>query len=352
MDDAPLLSREVERQLHFNRLPEDVLGFVFDFSVSSLGEVAPLARVNKHFNACVKRPSVLGKLELITCFRLKQCLLDSGQEAASAKLAALLQQVRSSCPAIGSIDLGNSFRLRSSVWNSFDTVSYVKKEHVQLLATLQFPNLRSVSLARCDKLTEAEFTCLSSLTSLEKLDVSTTAISDKALEELSKSLTTLIQLDLKACGQLSAAGLICLSSLTSLQELNLSFTAINARGLAALSRSLTGLTNLDLEGCDSILGAGFACLSALTSLQELDVKSTDIDNEGLEGLSRLPALIKLDLTWCKCISAEGFACLSSLPSLQELQIQQTAIAFDLAQGLSKSLTKVTWDDDADDQDDI
>ena len=64
--------------------------------------VAPLARVNKLFNACVKRPNVLGRLERSPHDRLKQ--MDTTK--ASAALTAILQQVRSGYPSISGINLG------------------------------------------------------------------------------------------------------------------------------------------------------------------------------------------------------------------------------------------------------
>ena len=66
------VASHLERERRINRLPADVLSYVFELSVSRLEEVAPLARVSKLFNACVKRPNVLGGLELTTDERLKR----------------------------------------------------------------------------------------------------------------------------------------------------------------------------------------------------------------------------------------------------------------------------------------
>jgi hypothetical protein len=284
----------MEERRSLNRLPADVLSYVFELSVLRLEEVAPLARVSKLFNACVKRPNVLGGLELRTNGRMKRHFPDLENEdsdeedegddndlrltkaAASAGLVATLQQVRLGCPAIGRIDLGND---QGDV-----VIEYVADEHVRLVAS--FPSLRSVSLVRC---------------------VSVTDISPL------QSLTSLTKLNLYRCNSISGSGFACLSSLTSLQELNVSATVIDDEGLAGLSRSLPALSKLNLRYCKSISGSGFACLSSLTSLQELNVENTVIDDEGLAGLSRsLPALTKLDLCNCRSISGSGFACLSSL----------------------------------------
>ena len=84
-----------------------LLSYVFELSVSRLEEVAPLARVSKLFNACVKRPNVLGGLELRTHERLQRLfpdLVNDGsvedlrltKAAASAELDATRQHHRPS----------------------------------------------------------------------------------------------------------------------------------------------------------------------------------------------------------------------------------------------------------------
>jgi len=58
------VASHLERERRINRLPVDLLSYVLELSVSREEEVAPLARVSKLFNACVKRPNVLGGLEV------------------------------------------------------------------------------------------------------------------------------------------------------------------------------------------------------------------------------------------------------------------------------------------------
>jgi hypothetical protein len=55
-------------------------------------------------------------------------------------------------------------------------------------------------------------------------------------------LTALTKLSLDYCRSISGSGFACLSSLTSLQELNVRDTAIDDEGLAGLRRSLPALT--------------------------------------------------------------------------------------------------------------
>jgi len=186
-------------------LPADVLSYVFELCVSRLEEMAPLARVSKLFNACLKRPNVLGRLELRTHERLRRLfpnleIEESNEEddedlrltkaAASAELVATLQQVRLGYPAISRIDLGEE--------RGGYMVTYAADEYVQLVAS--FPSLRSVSLAQC--VSVADVSPLQSLTSLTKLN-------------------------LYRCKSIPESGFACLSSLTSLQELNVEITVLS-----------------------------------------------------------------------------------------------------------------------------
>ena len=66
-------------------------------------------------------------------------------------------------------------------------------------------------------------------------------------------------------------GVRALTSLTSLQSLDLgACTQISDEGVRALS-SLTSLQNLNMGGCDQITDQGVRLLSSLTSLQGLDL---------------------------------------------------------------------------------
>ena len=330
-------------------LPGDVLSYVFEFLVSGLEEVASLARVSRFFQICVKRPNVVRWLQLSTHARLRQTS-SWDKEAASAQLVATLRQVRSGCPSITGVNLGCMFE-------AFDDIQYVTNEHVRLVAA--FPKLERVSLSQCAAVTKvrplqsletltylnlqnctsipkAGFSCLSSLVSLQELEVQGTYINDEGLEALSRSPTALTQLGLGFCRSISVVGFACLSSMTSLLGLDVRKTYINDEGLEALSGSLTALTKLNLWGCSSISAPGFACLSSLTSLQELNVRETDITDNGLEILSgSLTELAILDLCACKSISGQAFACLSSLTSLQDLNLNFTDIVDEGLAGLSR-----------------
>jgi len=340
-----------------NRLPADVLSYVFELSVSRLEEVAPLARVSNLFNACVKRPNVLKRLKLSTHERLKrlfpdleiegsvdESLMKMANANASAELLATLQQVLQGYPSIGKIDLGND------EFHHF--IRYVTDEHVRLVAS--FIDLRSVVLTQCILITDIHplqslprlaelnlgdchsipgpsFASLSSLTSLQDLSVDNTAIDKESLAKLSSSLPLLTKLNVEGLlNPIPATGFACLSVLTSLQELTLNNATIDCAGFELLARSLTNLTKLHLYEVNLVPEAdsqeAFGCLQSLTLLQKLDLGATVINDEGLTVLSRsLPNLTKLDLYLCKLVTATVLVRLSSLTSLQELQLECTGI---------------------------
>ena len=61
-----------------------------------------------------------------------------------------------------------------------------------------------------------------------------------------QSLTWLTKFSLWSCKSISGSGFACLSTLASLQELDIDDTGIDDEGLAGLSRSLPALTKLEL----------------------------------------------------------------------------------------------------------
>ena len=142
--------------------------------------------------------------------------------------------------------------------------------------------LTKLDLYGCDSIAADTFACLSFLTSLEELNVIRTSINDDGFRAISTSLTRLTKLYLFGCNLNTAeAGFTCLSSLTSLEELNVRETNISDEVFCAISTSLTRLAKLDLRGCRYITADAFACLSFLTLLEDLNVSRTNIPGESL-----------------------------------------------------------------------
>jgi Leucine-rich repeat (LRR) protein len=207
------------------------------------------------------------------------------------------------------------------------------------------------------------------LTSLERLDLSDTRISDKGIARLKglarlqtlqlartritgaalESLTAdhnLTELSL-AETQISDPDLRHLSALSQLQTLNLDRTRVRGGGLRFL-RPLKELSSLDLSGLP-MQGLAFSHLSALenlrflrltrarvkdddlrhlsglTRLRELLLGSTSITGPGLERLAWMADLERLDLDGTVA-GDSGLKFLSGLSSLRSLNLHGTAIS--------------------------
>ena len=287
---------ELQEKQSLNQLPEELVEHVFEYVTDRVEDLGPLALVNKLCHACATSPSVVGRLKLRPWERFNQAHEEEGEEAASSQLGEYLRQAAQHFPGISDIELGNEDN-----WADF-----VTNAHVQMLAS--FASLKMLSLGNCRKLTDVR--PLSSLTSLEELNLEWTEINDQSLRAIATSFTRLAKLDVFRCRSITAEGFACLSSLVSLEELNAGFTIIDNKGLRAIATSLTRLTKLDLHGCDSITAEGFSCLSSLISLEELDVQETSIDDERLRVLDSLPSLQELYLQGCNSVSAGAVKSLS------------------------------------------
>ena len=286
---------ELQEKQSLNQLPEELVEHVFEYLTDRVEDLGPLVLVNKLCHACATSPSVVGRLKLRPWERFKRVHEEEGEEAASSQLGEYLRQAAQHFPGISDIELGHE-----------DWADFVTNAHVQMLAS--FPCLKKLSLMLCREVTDVR--PLSSLTSLEELNLECTKINDQSLRAIATSLTRLTKLNLCGCNSITAEGFACLSSLVSLEELNAAFTIIDNEGLRAIATSLTRLTKLNLDGCDSITAEGFACLSSLTALEELDVGYTSIDDERLRVLDSLPSLQELYLQGCNSVSAGAVKSLS------------------------------------------
>ena len=135
---------------------------------------------------------------------------------------------------------------------------------------------------------------------------------------MSITLIRLTKLNLWSCRSITGAGFASLSSLTTLENLNVRETKINDEGLRAISISLIRLTKLNLWSCRSITATGFECLSSLTALQDLNVFNTEINDQGLRVIDSLPTVHTLDLRGCGDVSALAVASLSISNVLEDV----------------------------------
>ena len=171
------------------------------------------------------------------------------------------------------------------------------------------------------------------LQSGQKLDLLSTRISDRELENLLTSLHDLRFLSL-AETKVGDAGLVHLTSLKDLQELHLDHTEITDEGLKLLA-SLPSLEILDLKGT-RISDDGLADVGRLTGLKGLYLTRTGITDGGLHhlrGLSNLETLI----LWDTGIGDAGLKHLKPLKALKEVILWNTPVTREGADSLQAAL---------------
>jgi internalin A len=100
----------------------------------------------------------------------------------------------------------------------------------------EFPNLRSLHILNCPKVSDAGLQSLTSLKKLRRLDLRGTSITDRGLASLS-TLTELRELALSDTG-ISDFGLLHIASITNLQWLAMSNTGVTPDGAKRLKQHL------------------------------------------------------------------------------------------------------------------
>ena len=171
------------------------------------------------------------------------------------------------------------------------------------------------------------------LQSGQKLDLLSTRISDRELENLLTSLHDLRFLSL-AETKVGDAGLVHLTSLKDLQELHLDHTEITDEGLKLLA-SLPSLEILDLKGT-RITDEGLAEIGHLTGLKGLYLTRTGITDGGLQHLKSMTNLETLIL-WDTGVGDAGLEYLKPLKGLKEVILWNTPVTREGADSLQAAL---------------
>ena len=230
-----------------------------------------------------------------------------------------------------------------------------------------YPQLQSVALQDCKKLTDAALISFPELPRLRRVELLRIRISDDALRHLSgvESLRELVLVHTGAAapgleylsptgltylevssnrvtgkdlGQLAAIEslkevvLLCpsakisdfpsLAPLTQLQALVIDRTPLGEDGLERL-RPLKNLRKLVIDG-STITDENVSALNDLTELRHLSLGGARLTNEGLKSLN-LPNLKYLALRKCVGISDEGLANLDGLPKLKRLNLLNAGV---------------------------
>ncbi|HTA71883.1 MAG TPA: hypothetical protein VK776_26555 [Bryobacteraceae bacterium] len=193
----------------------------------------------------------------------------------------------------------------------------------------KLPQLTELNL-RNTEISEVGAAHLSSISLLQKLDLSYTLLSDSALTKLTP-LVSLQALNLGST-QVEGPGLGAIEGLTNLRELNLDNAPLKNDALQHIGK-LTGLEALSIRYTD-VTDKGTPALAGLKNLKRLDLGGVDIRDAGLKNLSGLTQLEELDLSFCR-FTETGLKALNGLTNLKKLALNQTSTTDDAMEWVGK-----------------
>jgi internalin A len=203
------------------------------------------------------------------------------------------------------------------------TAVYLKSTTVtdrELDILTKLPQLADLNL-RNTEISDVGAAHLSSIVSLQKLDLGYTLLADSALSKLTL-LVNLRSLGL-ASTQVEGPGLAAIEGLTNLRELNVENSPLKNEGLDQIGK-MTGLEALSIQ-YTQITDKGMPALAGLKNLKRLNLAGDDIRDAGLKGLSTLTQIQDLDISFCR-FSETGLKALSGLTNIKQLGLNQTSAA--------------------------
>ena len=153
---------------------------------------------------------------------------------------------------------------------------------------------------------------------VKSLDLSYSAVRDSHLNRLS-SLTTLEELNLDSCpvGDTAFAHLANEEVIPNLTSLDLADTSLTDAGMVHIAK-FKKLTRLSLFYCN-VSNRGLRHISQLKQLQVLNLDSRDISDDGIRYLGDLPDLRSLDI-FSGRITDTGCVQISKIKTLESLEL--------------------------------
>ncbi|XP_078664043.1 uncharacterized protein LOC144907111 [Branchiostoma floridae x Branchiostoma belcheri] len=199
-------------------------------------------------------------------------------------------------------------------------------------------NLKKVNLSHNKLSDRGDF--LPPLPNLEEIDLSYSAISDKAVPGLAEGLgscQSLKKVDLSH-NKLSDRGDF-LPPLPNLEEIDLSHNAISDEAMPGLAEGLGSCQNLKKVNLSHNKLSDRVDLPPLPNLEEIDLSHNVISDEAMpglaEGLGSCKNLKKVDLSHNKLSDRGDF--LPPLPNLEEIDLSHNAISDEAMPGLAEGL---------------
>ncbi len=169
-----------------------------------------------------------------------------------------------------------------------------------------FPNIKELNLSTCSKISDAAIEYLApKLKNLTSLHLATcTNITDNALKTLAEQKPELLLLNIHFCKEITDAGILSLANnMPNLSSLDISSTSITNQAIDESIIKMQNLSSLAIKRT-KITDAGILSIAKnMPNLSSLDISSTSITNRGISFLTadaeKLPKLKYIDTNECK-----------------------------------------------------
>jgi len=148
-------------------------------------------------------------------------------------------------------------------------------------------------------------------------------VTDSELQHVGR-LTGLKELDI-SCTQIGDEGIKNLLGLSELRKLNLSSTAVTNHAMGQISASMHCVEELVLDDTD-LTDDALTHLSTLKSLRTLSLSFTEISDKGLTKIKEMKTLEKLRMN-CTDIGDDGLRFVARLTGLRELWVRSTQVSY-------------------------
>lgn len=129
----------------------------------------------------------------------------------------------------------------------------VTDAHVVALSRGRFPKLRQVSLAYCDKISDAGFSALGTIKSIECLQLIHTSLSDAGLHSLVSALPQLSGINLSGCERLTRQGILGIAPFTRISSIGVSVGRLSQPDIEALIAAMPHVRYWTIEDADGVL---------------------------------------------------------------------------------------------------
>jgi hypothetical protein len=206
------------------------------------------------------------------------------------------------------------FLLATNFSSGLTSVDFTKSANltdvgVRRLAA-QCPQLQSVNLQQCDKVTDAGAQSLAQCPQLQSVNLQgCDKLTDAGVQGLAQC-PQLQSVNLRRCGKVTDAGVESLAQCPQLQSVNLSYCdKVTDAGVQRLAQCPL-LQSVELTQCEEVTDAGVESLAQCPQLQSVNLAGcAKVTDAGVQGLAQCPQLQSVNLGGCGKVTDAGKAAL-------------------------------------------